>query len=166
VGIEKHRKKAIFKDGATFTGSVGFAGVVSFTGSAAGSVQSLTGAQNIQAPVTIGGKLTVNSVPVFKGNSWTSTSGTNVNAFAGITAVGCGVASVVVSCSVVKSNAIIQVTPILLGSLSAAQASGSIPSQLGVLSITEGGSFTVGWLGGVGQLNTPANAAWQITLQG
>ena len=166
MGFEKFRRPTKFLGGASFTGSVGLAGTVSMTGSAAASPQSMSGPWNFQNAVTVGGKLTVNTVPAVKANSWTTTSaGGNPNAFAGLTTVGCGVASVVVSNTVVKSNSIIQVTPIARSALSAQQASGQISGMLAVTTITEGGFFTVGWLGGVGHLNSSIDAAWVIILQ-
>ena len=209
MGLEKHRKKQVFKDGITVAGSANFAqqvdfaglanftgsltatvpfslkainasGLATFTGCVAGSAPvSLTGAVNLAGLTVVGsfvataqasvgqlnvsGRLTVNSVPAFKTTS-------AIGQFAGLTSLASGAATVVISTSAVKSNAIIMLTPIMRGAIPTAavlQSSGSLPHSLMVNTVTEttsGGFFTAGWLSGIGYGAT-MDVAWTITLQ-
>ncbi len=186
MGLEKHRKKQVFKDGITVAGSanfaqrVDFAGQVNFTGSFTASIPlslsqldvagraNFTGSFTASAPMSVGqigiaGKMTVSSVPAMKSSS-------AANQFAGLTSLASGAATVVISTSAVKSNAIIMLTPVIRGAIPTAailQSSGSLPHCLMVNTVAEttsGGFFTAGWLSGIGYGAT-MDVAWTITLQ-
>lgn len=166
MGVEKFRNKRVFKGPATFAGSVTVSGRLDASGvvALAGGVTA-SGSFLVTAPGTYSAKQTfnavvaVNTVPALR-------AGSAANQFAGRTTVGCGDATAVISTTAVKSNSIILLTPIPKAALPAIQASGSIPSGLCVNTITEGGFFVVGWIGGVGLTNIQTDVAWMIAAQG
>lgn len=153
MGVDKHRRKAAFADGITVAGSAGFSGSEVHSG-----VVTQQGSVNF-----IGNLKTVNAQ--FRVNTPQLTpAGSASNQYAGLTRLNSGIASVVVSTTVVKSNALIFLGgPIVLGALA---ASSLTAGQLGVSSITEGASFAIAWTS-TGQAGYPANVdiPWKIELQ-
>lgn len=184
MGVEKFRNKRHFMGPAVFQGSLTvngrmdvsttavFSGTTDLSGATrlGGAVTAsggltvsgsflVTAAGSYSAKQTFNGVIAINTVPALKSSSAAAQ-------FAGRTTVGCGDATAVISTTAVKSNSIILLTPIPKAALPAIQASGSIPSGLCVNTITEGGFFVVGWIGGVGLTNIQTDVAWMIAAQG
>ena len=173
MGLDKFRRKVVFKDGFASVGSVGVSGLlnVNTTATFGGPVVSsggmtIAGSLVVTAPVSFGGAislnaaLTVNTPNVVKASSAS-------NQFFGRTQINSAASTAVISTTAVKSNSCIFLTPILLGAMpTGQQASGTIWGTFLVSTITDGSFFGIAATGGVNIASPAIEICWEIRLAG
>jgi len=143
VGVEKFRRKGVFGDGLTVTGSARFSG----------------GRTDFAGAVGVGGVLAVNTIPEFQANSSATPR------FAGKTTVGCGQTNFVASTTAVKSTSMIFYGLDFRAAAAVAQASSLGPWV--TQAIADGVSFRAGWVTSANAIpNNQIDVSWFILNQG
>lgn len=150
MAVEKYRRKASFADGATFAGSVGFSGPVLVN-----TTQVFGGATTFNATATFSAAPLLNVPPRMA-------SGSAAYQVSGVTRVGSGLASAVVSTQAINSGGMVHISTAMVGVINATSS-----TALGIMAVTtvaqaaSGGYFALGFTG-VGFLNIPLDVSWFI----